>query len=515
MSVLLRARGLTKRFGDVAALAGVDIEVERGEIHALLGENGAGKTTFVNLLFGMLRPDSGRIEWRGQAVELTSPRAALRLGIGMVHQHFMLVPALTVWENLWLSHPDRPRWNLDRHVAQRTVGELSERYGLGLEPTDRVGDLPVGARQRLEIAKALAGDARLLILDEPTAVLTPPEVEQLFQVLDRLRSAGKSILFISHKLDEVLRISDRITVLQRGKVRAHCRTEDADAPQLTRSIVGDASTVWARHPERRPASRTDLPAPPPAPVELPGEPRLVVRGLSGGPGRIPPRSVSFELRAGEIVGLTGVDGNGQEELVSLLAGVTAPTEGTIELAHEDVTALPVRARWRRGLAVLPGDRGGEGLVGEATVWENLALREFGEPWARSGSLVDPARHVARAQRLMSRHDVRASGPHAIARDLSGGNQQKLLFARELAGRAEVVVMLNPTRGLDVGAADGLRRELRELRQSGRALLLISTELDEVLALADRVAVLTGGRWTDVKKDRDAVAARMLAGAPVE
>jgi general nucleoside transport system ATP-binding protein len=524
LSDLLVAHGLTRRFGGTAAVDGVDLDVRAGEIHAVLGENGAGKTTLLRLLFGTLRPDAGTIRWRGQPVVLDSPRDAQALGIGMVHQHFMLVDALTVWENLWLAHPARPVFRLDRLAARRAVRDLSDRFSLDLDPDARVADLPVGVRQRLEIAKALTRPVELLILDEPTAVLTPPEIDALFTVMDELRAAGSAVLFVTHKLREVLRISDRVTVLRRGRVTAHCRTGEADEPSLTRSIVGDGATGWSRVPARRiprapeeegrdgPGEGGGGPAAAGNEV-LPGGVRLGVRGLSGtSAGRVPIRGVSFDVHAGEIVGLTGVDGNGQEELVALLAGVAAASAGRIEVAGTNVAGQSNGARRRAGLAVLPGDRTGQGLVADAPVWENLALRDFGAPWARAGGLVVPRRHVERAERRLRERDVRGT-PFTRVRHLSGGNQQKLLLARELADDAIAVVLLNPTRGLDVGGADSLLRELVRLRDEGRAVLLVSTELDEVLRVADRVAVLVKGEWHDApERTREAIGGMMLGGA---
>ncbi|MFN8177119.1 MAG: ABC transporter ATP-binding protein [bacterium] len=497
---LLRAAGLTKRFGALTALETVDLDVRPGEVHAILGENGAGKTTLVNLLFGMLRADAGRILWRGEETALRSPHDALARGIGMVHQHFMLVGALPVWENVALSDPKRPAFRLDAARGRRRVQELAERYSLALDPDARVDDLPVGARQRVEIAKALEGSAALLILDEPTAVLAPSEVDDLFAAIREMKRAGTAIVFISHKLDEVLAISDRVTVLRRGRVVARVRTEDADASSLARAIVGEEAAAWTRSGRRAAAD---------------GDVVLSVEGASAkAPGAPALREVSFALRAGEILGVAGVDGNGQQELVALLAGLLRPDAGRVRLAGADVTALDVEARWRRGLSVLPGDRAREGLVPDAPLWENLALREFGAPWARGRLGVSPSAHVRRAGELLARFDVRAEGPRVPARSLSGGNQQKLLLARELAAEPKAIVLLNPTRGLDVGAASALLRTLIELRDAGRAILLVSTELDELLEVSDRVAVLfRGGLREATSRERAAIGALMLGREP--
>ena len=495
---LLEAQGLTKRFGALVALDAVDLDVQSGEVHAILGENGAGKTTLMDLLFGRKRPDAGRVVWRGEEVALRSPKDALARGVAMVHQHFMLVGALTVWENVALSDPATPSFRLDAARARARVADLAARFSLALEPDAVVHDLPVGARQRVEIAKALTRPVELLILDEPTAVLAPSEVDDLFAVIHGLKSSGTAVLFISHKLDEVLAVSDRVTVLRRGRVVTRVRTVDANAPELARAIVG-AEPPSSR---RRAASRE------------PGEVLLSVEEVSakarGGPAL---QDVSFHVRAGEILGVAGVDGNGQQELVALLAGLVRPARGAIRLTGDDVTALDVSARWRRGLSVLPGDRAHEGLVSDAKLWENLALREFGAAWATGRIGVRPAAHVERARQLLARFDVRAPGPDVTARTLSGGNQQKLLLARELAADPKIIVLLNPTRGLDVGATASLLGTLADLRDAGRAVLLVSTELDELLEVSDRIGVLFGGTYRESPLlDAAAIGALMLGRA---
>jgi simple sugar transport system ATP-binding protein len=428
----------------------------------------------------------------------------------MVHQHFMLVDRLSVWENVWLAHPARPRWRLRREAGRDAVLRLAERFGLDLDPDAPAGELPVGGRQRVEIAKALARDCRLLILDEPTAVLAPGEIDGLFAVIRRLRGRGAAVLFISHKLDEVAAVADRITVLRHGRVTARRSAAGADRRELARAILGEAagSEIGADRPARVPGS---------AETHSDAERRVVLEaaGLSGKSGRVPVRDVSFALRAGEILGLTGVDGNGQEELVALLAGLAPAAAGAVRIHGEDATRLGPRERWRRGLSVLPGDREREGVLADAALWENLALREFGAGWARRGPArwVSPEAHRVRARELLARHGVRAAGPDAPASSLSGGNRQKLLLARELASDPDALVLLNPTRGLDVGAAGDFYRLLRDLRDRGRAILLVSTELDEVLAVADRCAVLSRGVWRAADRpDRDVLGAMMVGAS---
>ena len=495
---LLRVEGITKRFGPLRALDRIDLDVHPGEIHAILGENGAGKSTLMNVLYGVLAPDEGGIRWRGESVSPHSPAEARALGLGMVHQHFTLVPAFTVWENLWLSHPERRGVRLDRPKAVRLAEELATRLGVELPAHEIVENLPVGARQRVEIAKALCRPVDLLILDEPTAVLTPSEIEDLFGVMRSLREEGTALLFISHKLEEVREISDRVTVLRNGRVVGEGRTVEFTAEQLTRSIVGEGE---AEAPAQGPAARGDV--------------LLAARSLTSAvPGRVPIRDVSFELAAGEILGVTGVDGNGQEELAAALAGLAPVTGGRLVLRGEDVTGATAGERWRRGLSVLPTDRGSNGVVGSSTLWENLALREFGASWARGrGGLVKPSAHRERAARLLERHGIRSAGVDALAGSLSGGNQQKLLLAREQAADPAVLVFTNPTRGLDVGATAAFYRDLDGLRSEGKAILLISTELDEVMAASDRCAVLSRGRFREVAgADRETLGALMLGAA---
>ncbi|MGQ0723201.1 MAG: ABC transporter ATP-binding protein [Candidatus Eiseniibacteriota bacterium] len=500
MTALLEVRGLSRSFDGLAALDGVDLDVRSGSVHAVLGENGAGKSTLMHVLFGMLRPDAGTLRWHDREIRPASPAEALALGIGMVHQHFQLVDALTAWENVWLAHPARPRLRLDRRRAREAVSELAERFRLRLDPDAVCGELPVAARQKVEIAKALSRPCSLLILDEPTAVLAPPEARDLFAVVRELTARGTAVLFITHKLDEALAVSDRVTVLRRGRVTLASETAKAARDELVRAILGtDGSLVPAGGPSGQP---------------VPTRPALSVRDLRSRAGRIALEGVSFDLFEGEILGVTGVDGNGQDELVEVLAGLLRPDAGSILLGGVDVTGLGVRDRWRAGLSVLPGDRGREGLLLDATLWENLALREFGAPWARSGLFrtVDPAAHRRRAEDLLSRHDVRAGGIDAKASSLSGGNQQKLLLARELAAEPRVLVLLNPTRGLDVGAAGALLGELRRLAERGRAVLLVSTELEEVLETAHRWAVMHDGELREAaRRDPELLGAMMLGG----
>ena len=472
-------RDIHKRFGSTEALRGASLELEPGSVHALLGENGAGKTTLVRALYGSVRPDAGVIEVDGRAVEIENPRAALALGIGMVHQHFMLVPALSVAENLVLGEPG-PAW-LPRARLHEAAREVLERFGLPLDPEARTDSLPVAQMQRLEIARALARGANVLVLDEPTAVLAPSEVDDLLALLARLRDEGKSIVLISHKLEEITAVCDRVTVLRAGRTVASQPLTGLDATELGRLMVGDALPPAGRPPETEPG---------PLALELVA---LRAPGLDG---------LSLELRAGELVALAGIDGNGQAPLEELLAGVRALASGELRVL-------------RSPLAVLSGDRHRTGLVLDLSVEENLVLPEAargGEPPVfRSGIVRKPALHQA-ATDAIRRFEIKAR-PEDPARSLSGGNQQKLCVARALRGRPQVLVAVNPTRGLDLAATAAVREALRAEARAGTAVLLISTELDEVLELGQRIAVLFRGRLLPVPPDAHTRAAigRLMLG----
>jgi simple sugar transport system ATP-binding protein len=476
-------RGIEKRFGGVTALAGVDLVLNPGEVRALLGENGAGKSTLTGVLFGHMRPDAGEILVDGKSVAIRSPRHALELGIGLVHQHFALAPSLTVAENVVLSETRR----LGRFDRARAISEtraLAEKTGLAIDPEARTGDLPVGVRQRAEILKALRADARVLLLDEPTAVLAPRETEELFLVLERLRNEGRSILFITHKLGEVARIAQRVTILRRGRVVA--RDLDARAvsrEELTSLMIGDATRD--QPPQLTPRSaggRESVPA-------------LSLRQVTalGADGRVALHYVSLDVLPGEVVGVAGVAGNGQEELFQVAAELQEPESGTVT---------------RRGHAAeIPGDRSAFALAPAFTCAENLAWKEI----ARGPLLVDPGALVARARPLMEKFDVRPPEPTLPVAALSGGNQQKLVLARELSGEPALVLALDPSRGLDVLASEQVARRILEAAARGAGVLLISTDLDEVLALSTRAFALHGGRLHAGPLDRDALGMLMLAG----
>ena len=476
---VLELRGITKRFPGVLANDRVDLDLERGEVHALLGENGAGKSTLMNILYGLYTPDAGTIRVRGEEVRMSSPGEAIDRGIGMVHQHFMLIPVMTVAENIVLAvEPTKGGVLLDYAGAESRVRELADSFGFAIDPSALVGDITVGQQQRVEILKALYRKADILILDEPTAVLTPQEAVELFRILRKLVSDGMSIIFISHKLNEVLEIADRITVLRRGKVVDTVAAKDATEDQLARLMVGREVLLQV---DKGPAK--------------PAETLLRVEHLNVRDDRHleKVRDVSFEVRRGEIVGIAGVDGNGQTELIDALSGLRRAESGRIEVGGKDVTGESARQHFDEGLGHIPEDRQRRGLVLEFSVAENIALHDYGkEPASRFGWLY-PKRLVQRAAGLIREFDVRGGGPQTSAGSLSGGNQQKVILAREISRDPRVLIAAQPTRGLDVGAIEFIHRRIVEERDRGRAVLLVSLELDEILSLSDRILVMFEGK----------------------
>jgi len=473
----LELRGITKRFGSLVANNAIDFELKRGEIHALLGENGAGKSTLMNVLYGLHQPDEGEMLVDGETVEIHSPRQAMNLGIGMVHQHFMLVPVMSVAENLVLGAEPRNGLLLDYKAAARRTRELSERFGLAVNPDAKVENLSVGTQQRVEILRALFGGAKMLVLDEPTAVLTAQESQDLFRVLRALQEEGTSIVFISHKLNEVLEISDRVTVLRRGEKIDTVVTEGSSERSLARLMVG--RDVLLRVEKSEHTVR---------------EPLLQVEGVSAEDDRGLPavRDVSFEVRAGEIVGLAGVDANGQSELIEVLTGLRKPTAGTVRLAGRDVTGASAREVKDAGLGHIAEDRHRRGLVLDFSLAENLFLSEYRRPGNSRFGLMSPRVMAERARGLLKAYDVRGGDTETRAASLSGGNQQKCVIARELSADPQVLIAAQPTRGLDVGAIEFVHRRLVEERDKGRAILLVSLELEEIRSLSDRVLVIYEG-----------------------
>jgi general nucleoside transport system ATP-binding protein len=466
--------GITKRFPGVVANDSVDLTLNQGEIHALVGENGAGKSTLMRVLYGLYPPDQGRIMVRGSAVRIHSPRDAIALGIGMVHQHFVLVDRFTVTENIVLGAEGGIVFDLDR--AGRKVGELARSYGFGVNPDARVEDLSVGEEQRVEILKALYRGVELLILDEPTAVLTPAETGELFENLKRLRTDGKSVAFISHKLDEVLAIADRITVLRRGKVVGETTPGQTSKEQLAEMMVGRPVLFRLEKPK----------------VEG-GEAVLQVEGL-----RLANKlhDIDLEVRSGEILGVAGVEGNGQLELAESLIGLRRPDAGRVVMGGTDITGLSVSEVRRRGVAYIPEDRHDRGLVLDMSLWENSVLGRQSERGflGRLGVLLI-GKIKQMASRLIKTFDVRARSIAVEAATLSGGNQQKLILARELDGDPQLLIAHQPTRGLDVGAIEFVWRQILEQKATGRGVLLISAELEEIYELSDRIVTIYEGRIT--------------------
>jgi simple sugar transport system ATP-binding protein len=497
---ILEMRGITKRFPGIVANDAVDLDVRSGEVHALLGENGAGKSTLMSILSGLYSADEGEILLRGRPVSFNSAKDAIAAGIGMVYQHFMLIPVMTVAENIVLgAEPRAGGVLLDESAAEERVRELSRLFGLAVDPDALVERISVGQQQRVEILKSLYRNADILILDEPTAVLTPQEAGELFTVVERLKEEGKAIVFISHKLNEVLHIADRITVLRRGRKIDTVPREGATEEGLARMMVGREVVLRIEKPPARPA-----------------EPLLVVDGLTVLDDRGIPKvqDVSFEVRAGEIVGIAGVDGNGQTELIDAIAGLRKPQSGTVTVGGRRFAQGTARELLDAGLSHIPEDRQRRGLVLEFSIAENIALHDYGqEPSSRFGWLF-PKRLVQRARALIDEFDVRGGGPQTPSGALSGGNQQKVVAAREISRDPKVLIAAQPTRGLDVGAIEYLHGRLVVERDEGRAILLVSLELDEVLSLSDRILVMYEGRIVaehGADADEEQVGLEMLGG----
>ena len=513
----IRLTDIHKSFGPVLANRGASLEVARGEIHALVGENGAGKSTLMRVLSGMYAPDGGRMEVadaNGVLRDVTgwNTAAAIEAGVGMVHQHFMLVPTLTVAENLMLGAEltrDGPLRILDRARAAEQVEALSTRTGLRVNPARRVAELSVGEAQRVEILKALYRGARTLILDEPTAVLSPPEVAELWEVLRQMRSRGETIVLITHKLDEVMSISDTVTVMRHGRTISRLRTSDTTPQEIAREMVG--RDVQLASEMRRDAELADeawAAAPATGATATAGSlgssafplPTLEVKGLVVANTRRADavRDVSFSISPGEILGIAGVEGNGQTELIEAIAGLRRVHAGSILLDHLDITRASVRARGDAGLSHIPEDRHARGLVLDYSIADNLILGQQ-HHFARGGFLntLDIARIANNARRQIAAFDIRPGDPALPARALSGGNQQKIVVAREMGRDFRVLLAAQPTRGVDVGAIEFIHGQLRAARAAGKAILLVSADLSEVLALSDRIAVMYGGRFVIV------------------
>ncbi len=478
----VQLRGITKTFGSVVANDAVDLDVLPAEVHALVGENGAGKTTLMKVLFGLYQPDAGTILLDGQTVVMSSPHVAIAHGIGMVHQHFMLLNSLSVAENIVLGMEPTHNGLIERDRARQLTRELSERYGLRVDPDATVRDLSVGLRQRVEILKALARGARVLILDEPTAVLTPQETDELFATLKGLVADGMTIIFITHKLREVMEVSNRVTVMRLGRKVGTVDTAATSPRELARMMIGrDYIPVVHKEPAH------------------PGEVALAIQGLTAQDdrGALALRGVNLSVRAGEIVGIAGVEGNGQTELVEVLTGLRKATGGRIMLLGRTVTNVSPRAMREGGLTHIPEDRLKHGVAATASIRDNLAMsRYYRRPLAR-GLWLSPRRLGAYARDLIARYDIRTRDARLPAASLSGGNMQKLVVARELAIRPNVLIAAQPTRGVDIGAIESIHERIVDERNRGTAVLVVSAELSEVIALSDRIAVMYEGQVTGI------------------
>jgi simple sugar transport system ATP-binding protein len=497
----LELRGITKRFGSLVANDHIDLVVNSGEIHALLGENGAGKSTLMNVLYGLYIADEGDIVLDGVVQKFKGPGDAMAAGIGMVHQHFMLIPVFTVAENVVLGHePTGILDTLDLDTARKLVLEISDRFGFEIDPDALVEDLPVGAQQRVEIIKALARNAKVLVLDEPTAVLTPQETDELMGIMSGLAKAGTSIVFITHKLREVQAVADRITVIRLGAVVGEAKPTDS-AATLATMMVGRAVdlSVTKKAPKR-------------------GDAGLSVTGLTviGDRNNKVVDDVSFEVHAGEVLAIAGVQGNGQTELAEALVGLRTPSAGSIHLGKMDITHSSVREVIDAGVGYIPEDRSKNGLVGDFTIAENFMInRSYGPPFAK-GLSIDFANRERIAAELIDDYDVRTPSQVTLAKKLSGGNQQKVVVARELSRELNLLIASQPTRGVDVGSIEFIHERIIATRDAGKPVVIVSTELDEVTSLADRIAVMYRGRIVgivDAKTSRETLG-RMMAGATV-
>ena len=472
-------RGITKRFPGVVANDGVNLSISTGEVLALIGENGAGKSTLMNVLYGIYRADEGELLIDGSAVHFSSPADAIAAGIGMVHQHFMLVPVMTVAENVVLGVEPTGRFgSLDIAEARRMVREVSDKYKLELDPDALIEDLPVGVRQRVEIVKVLMRDAKIVVFDEPTAVLTPSEILEFFEIVRTLVAAGKGVIFITHKLKEALTIADRINVLRRGKVVGEAAPSSTDESQIAEMMVGRAVQLVV---DKRAAT--------------PGEIVLALRNVSvvEPDGRTVVDDVSFEVRSGEIVGIAGVQGNGQTELVEAIAGLRRVAGGSMSLSGRDMTQDSPRERHAAGMAHIPEDRQRQGLVVDMSITENLVLTRYHDAEFSSGVRMNWSAAAEKAAVMVDAYDIRTSDPAQAASTLSGGNQQKVIVARELSRDITVAVAAQPTRGIDVGSIEYVHAQMVKERDAGVAMLVVSTELDEVMSLSDRVLVMYRGK----------------------
>ncbi|CAM2988771.1 ABC transporter ATP-binding protein [Paenibacillus sediminis] len=475
---VVELKQITKRFPGIVANDSISLQLHKGEIHALLGENGAGKSTLMNIVFGLYQPDEGSIEVNGKPVVIDSPNKAIELGIGMVHQHFKLVEPFTVTENIILGMEPKKGFNIDYKSAAEQVTKLSEQYGLQVNPHAKIQDISVGMQQRVEIIKTLYRGADILIFDEPTAVLTPQEIAELMDIMKRLVSEGKSIILITHKLKEIMQISDTVTIIRRGKVIDTVKTSETTPSDLAEKMVGRNVTF-----------KVDKKAP------TIGETVLKVSDVvsKNKDGISVLSGLSFEVRAGEILGIAGVDGNGQSELIEAITGLRKIDKGSIMMLGKEISNLPPRKITEQGVSHIPEDRHKHGLILDFTVSENLVLETYYKPPYNKGGFLNAEAINNNAQKLIEQFDVRTPSIETKARSLSGGNQQKAIIAREIDKNPELLIAAQPTRGLDVGAIEFVQKQLIAQRDQGKAVLLISFELDEIMNVSDRIAVIYEGK----------------------
>ena len=475
---VVELKQITKRFPGIVANDSISLTLRKGEIHALLGENGAGKSTLMNILFGLYQPDEGTIEMNGQPVTIDNPNKAIKLGIGMVHQHFKLVHPFTVTENIILGMEPKKGLNIDYKSATAQVAKLSEQYALQVDPNAKIHDISVGMQQRVEILKILFRGADILIFDEPTAVLTPQEIEELMAIMRRLVAEGKSIILITHKLKEIMEISDRVTIIRRGKVIDTVETAKTNPQELAEKMVGRG--VSFKVDKKEPQI---------------GEPVLQLRDLKAKDkqGIQILNGLNLDVRAGEIVGIAGVDGNGQSELIEAITGLRKIDSGSIKLSGKEIANLPARKIIQSGLSHIPEGRHKHGLVLDFSISENMILETYYKAPYSKGGLLNRRAIDEHAKQLVEAFDVRTPSIETKARSLSGGNQQKAIIAREIDKNPDLLIAAQPTRGLDVGAIEFVHKQLIEQRDQGKAVLLISFELDEIMNVSDRIAVIYEGR----------------------
>ncbi len=502
--IAVELKGITKYFGSLLANDKIDLKVEKGHIHALLGENGAGKTTLMNILYGLYSSDEGDIFLHGKKTKINDPKDAINKGIGMVHQHFMLIPVFSVAENIVLgSEPSNFGINFDLEKSIQQVKELSDKYGLYVEPNAIIQDIPVGVQQRVEILKTLYRGAEILILDEPTAVLTPQEINELIDIMKELSKQGKTIILITHKLKEIMKASDIVTVIRRGKHIKTLPTKDTNQEELASLMVG-RKVSFKVDKEKIKTGRT----------------LLKVENLSALDNRelLALKNVSFEVKSGEILGIAGVSGNGQSEMVEVLTGLRKSTEGKIYLHDKDITNNTPKQIIESKMGHIPEDRQNRGLILDFSMAENIPLEKYKKEPYSNGIILNYSKIKEKAKNIAIEFDVRPIDVEALAKSFSGGNQQKIILGREISQNPEVLIASQPTRGLDVGAIEFVHKKLVEQRDSGKAVLLISMELDEILNVADRVAVMYEGEIIGILNVEDATEEKlglMMAGASIK